>query len=329
MPFPAVRMRRYRQNQALRDMFSLSKPAASKFIWPLFLVPGTGIRDEISSMPGQFRYSLDTLLPAVEQAMQQGINAVLLFGIVDNGEKDKYGSGACFDSGIVQRGIRELKKRFPRLLVFSDVCLCAYTDHGHCGPLFPNGSVDNDAANEMLVKVALSHAEAGVDCVAPSAMMDGQVQAIRSALDRNSFKKTLLMSYSTKFASSLYGPFRDAEQSEPGQGDRKGYQAPYGDLKQALRESQLDEEEGADILMVKPSLYYLDVLAKLRERTDLPIGAYNVSGEYSMIQAMAQNGWGDLYEMAAESLTAIQRAGSDLIISYWAPYYDKIFGRLD
>jgi len=208
----------------------------------------------------------------------------------------------------------------------TDVCLCAYTNHGHCGPLDRQGQVDNDAAIGLLSRVAVSHAAAGADVVAPSAMMDGQVSAIRAALDENALDQTLLMAYSTKFASSMYGPFRDAENSAPSSGDRKGYQASYGNLRAALRESDFDEDEGADILMVKPSLFYLDVLAKVRERTDLPVAAYNVSGEYSMLIAAAERGWGDLDGMARESLMALERAGADLFLSYWAPRYRELFG---
>ena len=207
----------------------------------------------------------------------------------------------------------------------TDVCLCAYTSHGHCGPLRPDGSVENDAANALLAKVALSHAEAGADVIAPSAMMDGQILEIRQTLDDHDMQDTLLMAYSSKFASNMYGPFRDAENSKPGQGDRKGYQASYANLRAALRESEFDEEEGADILMVKPALFYLDVLQKIREASDRPVAAYNVSGEYSMLIAAAERGWGDLMGMVRESLMAIDRAGADLFLSYWAPRYREIF----
>ena len=225
----------------------------------------------------------------------------------------------------MQEAIQVLKKEFPHLVVMTDVCLCAYTSHGHCGPLNPTGDVDNDPALDQLAEIALSHARSGADCVAPSAMMDGQVQAIRKGLDEGGFQDTLLMSYSTKFASSMYGPFREAEQSAPGKGDRQGYQQSYRDPRQAVRESIFDEDEGADILMVKPALYYLDIISKLREQTDLPLAAYNVSGEYSMIHASADRGWGDLRAMARESVAAISRAGTDIIISYWANRYDELF----
>ena len=289
------------------------------------MVEGRNRCEPIDSMPGQFRYSVDQLIKALELVVKQGIGGVLLFGQTE-GEKDAGGSGAWDDGGVVQLAIPAIKREFPDLVVMSDVCLCAYTDHGHCGPLQRDGSVDNDAAIELLAKVAVSHAGAGADVVAPSAMMDGQVLAIRDALSDEDLNDTLLMSYSTKFASAMYGPFRDAENSSPSAGDRKGYQASYANLRVALRESELDEDEGADILMVKPSLFYLDVLAKLRECTDLPVAAYNVSGEYSMLIAAADRGWGDLNEMVIESLMALERAGCDMFLSYWASRYDDIFG---
>jgi len=295
-------------------------PAASKFVWPIFVVEGQGRKEEIPSMPGQCRVSVDQLVQWVEPALKQGIGSVLLFGQTEQA-KDADGSEAFNPRGALQQAIPILKRAFPELVVMTDVCLCAYTSHGHCGPLDRHGQVDNDASCELLAKVALSHAQAGADVVAPSAMMDGQVMAIREILDENDFNQTLLMAYSTKFASAMYGPFRDAENSTPSAGDRKGYQASYANLRAALRESDLDEEEGADMLMVKPSLFYLDVLAKLRERTDLPVAAYNVSGEYSMLIAAAERGWGDLHGMVRESLMALDRAGADLIISYWASRY--------
>ncbi|MBT3192250.1 MAG: porphobilinogen synthase, partial [Verrucomicrobia bacterium] len=217
-------------------------------------------------------------------------------------------------------------KACPELLLITDVCLCAYTSHGHCGPLHAGGDVDNDAANDLLAKVALSHAAAGADVVAPSAMMDGQVAAIRGALDTEQYNDTILMSYSSKFASSMYGPFREAEKSSPQHGDRQGYQASYADLRSALRESQEDEAEGADILMVKPALLYLDIITRVRDMTDLPVAAYNVSGEYAMLHATADRGWGDLYPMARESIAALGRAGTDIFISYWANQYREVLG---
>ncbi len=324
--FPEMRLRRLRQNAALRDMLSLPMPAPEKFVWPVFVVPGEGRNEPIEAMPGQCRMSPDVLVEELKPVRDMGIRAMLVFGVVeDDGLKDGVGSAAYDEDGVVQRAVRRVREEHPDLLAFTDVCLCAYTEHGHCGPLDDAGNVDNDAANEVLAKVALSHAAAGADVVAPSAMMDGQVRALRTALDSANFAQTLVMSYSTKFASNMYGPFRDAEHSAPQGGDRSGYQAPFGDLRQALRESELDEGEGADILMVKPSLLYLDVLCRLRERTDLPIAVYNVSGEYSMLIASADRGWGDLRGMVRESTTALVRAGADIIISYWANRYNELF----
>ncbi|MDD4016616.1 MAG: porphobilinogen synthase [Kiritimatiellae bacterium] len=325
MRFPDIRLRRLRRAPAIRRLFDAPAPPASKLIWPVFVVEGEKRCEPIMSMPGQNRLSVDMLLRALEPVAAQGVGGVLLFGQAESG-KDAAGSGAYDECGIVQRAVPAIKRAFPELVVMTDVYLCAYTAHGHCGPLDRLGQVDNDAAVELLARVAVSHAAAGADVVAPSAMMDGQVTAIRVSLNENAFEKTLLMSYSTKFASSMYGPFRDAENSTPSAGDRKGYQASYRNLRAALRESDFDEEEGADILMVKPALFYLDVLAKMRERTELPIAAYNVSGEYSMLIAAAERGWGNLIDMVHETLMSLDRAGADLLISYWAPQYREIFG---
>ena len=312
-------------------MFDLEIPAPAKWCWPTFVVPGQNIKEEIASMPGQYRYSPDQLVKAVERVVKQGVGSILLFGQTD-GIKDNGGSQAWSDRGVVQQAVRLLKQAFPHLTIITDVCLCAYTDHGHCAPLRADGSLDNDAACECLAKVALSHAAAGADIVAPSAMMDGQISVIREALTENDFKQTLLMAYSTKFASACYGPFRDAEgsapQLRPGMpADRKGYQASYANPRNALMESVLDEAEGADILMVKPALFYLDMIQTLRQRTLLPVAAYNVSGEYAMLIATARQGWGDLDELVRESTMGIVRAGADLIISYWASEYERYFGK--
>ena len=277
-------------------------------------------------MPGQSRMSVDVLCSELGPVAAGGIGGILIFGVVENNRKDARGSFAHDDNGLVQQAVREVRKNFDDLLVFTDVCLCAYTEHGHCGPLNKDDDVDNDAANKILAKVAVSHAAAGAHGVAPSAMMDGQVSAIRQNLSNTGFNDTLIMSYSTKFASAMYGPFREAAESAPTSGDRRSYQAPYNDIHQALRESALDEQESADILIVKPALFYLDVITRLRKNTQLPLAAYNVSGEYSMLIASAEKGWGDLYAMARESIMAMVRAGSDIIISYWANQYDKIFG---
>ena len=319
-----VRLRRLRRTEAIRGMFAMDRPSRDRFIWPVFLVEGAGRKEPIASMPGQFRWSVDRLVAE----FPSGVKSVLLFGQTE-GEKDEIGSAAADMGGVVQRAIPALKAAFPDLVVFTDVCLCAYTSHGHCGPHDPDGDIDNDAACEMLARVAVSHARAGADGVAPSAMMDGQIAAIRSALDEEGFKKTLLISYSTKFASTMYGPFRDAENSAPSQGDRQGYQASYRDPDAAVRESLVDEAEGADALMVKPALWYLDMIAKVRSRTLLPVMAYNVSGEYSMVHAAAKAGFCDLYAAARESLYAIFRAGATQVISYWTPFYGEIFGTSD
>ncbi|NQU41496.1 MAG: porphobilinogen synthase [Lentisphaerae bacterium] len=321
--FPDIRLRRMRQTAAMRRMLAAPFPGPERFMWPVFVVAGNGVCEPIDAMPGQFRYSVDHLLEALKPVVALGIGGVLIFGLAEDDRKDANGSYAFNSKGPVQAAVRAVRKAFPELLVFTDVCLCAYTLHGHCGPLDEQGDVSNDMADALLSKVALSHAEAGAHGVAPSAMMDGQVAAIREALDDEGFSNTILMSYSTKFASAMYGPFREAEKSSPQSGDRKGYQAAYGDLSTALRESDMDEAEGADILMVKPSLFYLDVLSKLRERTDLPIAAYNVSGEYAMLIATADRGWGDLHEMVRESIVALDRAGADIIISYWANQYSQ------
>ncbi len=323
--FPEVRLRRLRRTPALRDMFAMPRPGPEKFIWPVFLVPGTRRREPIASMPGQFRLSADELVKELAPVVASGVRSVLLFGQHEGDGKDECGTPAADPGGAVQRAIPILREAYPDLVILTDVCLCAYTAHGHCGPRDAVGDVDNDAACEMLARVAVSHARAGADGVAPSAMMDGQVAAIRHALDEEGFAQTLLVSYSTKFASQMYGPFRDAENSAPGEGDRQGYQASFRDVRTAVRESLLDEAEGADALMVKPALFYLDLIREVSERSLLPVMAYNVSGEYSMIHAAAAAGHCDLYATARESLYAIFRAGATQVISYWAPFYSRIF----
>ncbi len=322
--YPDIRLRRLRWTAARRKLFDEPMPGPEKFLWPVFVRAGRDGRDPIEAMPGQFRYGVDGLLRDLENPAKTGIGGILLFGLEDNRRKDPQGSGAWRAGGPVQKAVKAVKKHYPDLAVFTDVCLCAYTSHGHCGTLRRDGQVDNDAACARLAKVAVSHAEAGADGVAPSAMMDGQVAAIRRALAQAGCDDTLLMSYSTKFASSLYGPFREAERSAPRHGDRQGYQASCRDVATALRESELDEQEGADILMVKPALFYLDVISRLRGTTKLPIAAYNVSGEYSMLIAAAERGMGDLRAMARESIFAIRRAGADLLISYWANRYGEL-----
>ncbi len=324
--YPDVRLRRLRLTAERRRLFDAPLPGPEKFIWPVFVKSGRNVKEPIATLPGQFRYSIDSLLRNLEKPARAGIGGILIFGLGDTGRKDAQGSEAWSPRAPVQKAVKAVKKAYPHLVVFTDVCLCAYTGHGHCGPLRRDGQVDNDAACAHLARTAVSHADAGADGVAPSAMMDGQVLTLRQALAQAGHDDTILMSYSTKFASALYGPFREAEQSAPQKGDRQGYQASYRDTAQALRESSLDEAEGADILMVKPALFYLDILTRLRERTDLPLAAYNVSGEYAMLIAAAERGMGDLNAMVRESLFAIHRAGADLIISYWANRYDEVMG---
>jgi porphobilinogen synthase len=323
--YPEIRLRRLRQSAGIRRMLDAPLPGPEKFMWPAFVIDGTAKREPIEAMPGQSRLSVDQLLIDLEPIVASGIGGVLLFGLTEDANKDQAGTAAYDEQGAVQRAIREVKEKFPGFIVAADACVCAYTDHGHCGPLTDSGDVDNDAANAVLARIAVSQAAAGADIVAPSSMMDGQVLAIREGLEADGFSDALIMSYSTKFASAMYGPFRDAEKSQPGKGDRKGYQASYGDLRTALRESEFDEAEGADMLMVKPALFYLDVLARLRDMTDLPIAAYNVSGEYSMLHACADRGWGDLRGMVQESTAALVRAGADILISYWANQYEALF----
>lgn len=323
--FPRVRLRRYRQRAAVRRLFDRPLPAPERFLYPVFVRPGQGVREPIAAMPGQFRHSLDQLEPALRPVVQTGIGGVLLFGLVEDDGKTEDGARAADPQGIVPQAVHALRQAFGQdLMVATDVCLCAYTTHGHCGPLDGRGRVDNDAALPRLAETAVAHAQAGADLVAPSAMMDGQVAAIRDSLDRAGHTDCLLMSYSTKFASSMYGPFREAAHSAPGTGDRQGYQASARDLRTALRESALDEVEGADLLMVKPSLFYLDLIVRLRKASQLPIAAYNVSGEYSMLIAAAERGWGDLRAMVRESVAALDRAGADLIISYWCDRYQEL-----
>lgn len=324
--FPDVRLRRLRRTAAIRDVFGMDAPSPAKFIWPVFVVPGSGRREPIASMPGQYRLSADELVKELAPVVASGVKSVLLFGQHEGEGKDECGTPAADPHGAVPRAIPVLRAAYPDLVILTDVCLCAYTAHGHCGPHDPDGDIDNDAACEMLARVAVSHVQAGADGVAPSAMMDGQIAAIRRALDDEGFKKALLISYSTKFASQMYGPFRDAENSAPGQGDRQGYQASYRDPRTSIRESILDEAEGADALMVKPALFYLDLIKEVSSRSLLPVMAYNVSGEYSMIHAAAEKGYCDLYATARESLYAIFRAGATQVISYWAPFYRDVFG---
>ena len=318
--FPTRRLRRLRGSATLRAMLGEVRVSPKDLIAPLFVREGEGIKREIPSMPGQFQYSVDTAMETVRRWADAGIPAVLLFGIPP--AKDPEGSSAWDDNAPVQRLSREIKKHLPQTLVITDVCLCEYTDHGHCGLILRRRDgtkdVDNDATLELLAKTALSHARSSTDIVAPSAMMDGQVRAIRQALDAEGFTDTAIMSYSVKFASSLYGPFRDAAEGPPKFGDRRTYQMDFAAPRQAIVEAAADIEEGADIIMVKPAATYLDVIASIRRRFDVPLAAYHVSGEYSMIKAAAQAGWLDERSAAVEITSAIKRAGADLIITYFA-----------
>ncbi len=315
MYFPVYRPRRLRKNETLRRMVRETKLSPDDFIYPLFVCPGRKVRKEISSMPGVAQLSVDLAVEEAREAHGLGIPAVILFGIPR--KKDLRGTEGYSRTGIVQQAIRAIKEKIPGLIVITDVCLCEYTSHGHCG-LIVKGEVDNDATLGLLSKMALSHAEAGVDMVAPSDMMDGRVKAIRETLDRRGFENLPIMAYAAKHASGFYGPFREAAESTPQFGDRKSYQMDPANAREAVREAALDVQEGADIIMVKPALPYLDIIRAVREEFDLPVAAYNVSGEYAMIKAAAQRGWLDEERVMMEVLTAIKRAGADLIITYFA-----------
>ena len=315
MVFPEYRPRRLRKNEAFRSLIRETHLSAAQFVYPLFVVPGKNKQEEIASMPGISRISVDKLAKEAEQCLKLGVNSVILFGLPE--KKDAMGSGAHTKNGIVQQAIRELKSKTPELTVITDVCLCEYTSHGHCGCLI-NKTVDNDATLEILAKTALSHAEAGADMVAPSDMMDGRVAEIRAALDEHDFANLPIMSYAVKYASAFYGPFREAADCAPQFGDRRGYQMDPANVREALREATLDVDEGADILMVKPAVAYLDIISKLRDEFDLPIAAYHVSGEYAMIKAAAEKGWIDGDRVMEETLLSIKRAGADIIVTYFA-----------
>lgn len=322
--FPGLRLRRMRKNASFRNMFAAPMPGPEKFVWPVFVVPGQGIRQPVAAMPGQFRYSVDTLVDAVGAVRNMGINAVMLFGVIGPEHKSPDGCYAWNADGVTQQAIRALRAAFPELIIFADVCLCEYTSHGHCGMIDERGRVLNDPSLELLAKIALSYAAAGADNVAPSAMMDGQIKVIRAALESGGYHDTSIMSYSSKFASGMYGPFREAANSAPASGDRKSYQADWRNPAAALLESRLDEQEGADILMVKPALFYLDIIAAVKQDSLLPLAAYNVSGEYSMLIASSERNWGDLKTMVRESVGAISRSGADIILSYWANQYNQL-----
>ena len=313
--FPGVRLRRLRRGQPLRRMVQEARLHVEEFVYPVFVVPGHGQRQPIESMPGICRFSADTLVEEAAEARDLGIPALILFGLPSH--KDEMGSEAYHPEGVTQKAIRALKQAMPELLVMVDVCLCEYTSHGHCGVVV-DGEVDNDRSLELLSATALSLAQAGADVVAPSAMMDGQVAAIRQRLDEEGLTSTPIMAYASKYASCFYGPFREAADSTPGFGDRRSYQMDPANAREALREVELDAAEGADILMVKPALPYLDIISRVRAAFNHPLAAYNVSGEYSMVKAAAQRGWLEERRAVTEVLTAIKRAGADILITYHA-----------
>ena len=313
--FPQVRLRRLRRTEALRALVRENQVDVGDLIYPMFIVEGKGIKEEITSMPGIFRHSPDRLPLEIEEIAGLKIPAVLLFGIPEN--KDETGSSGYHPEGVIQQAIRVIKKSVPELVVITDVCLCEYTSHGHCG-IITNGQVDNDQTLPLLAKIALSHVDAGADIIAPSDMMDGRVKVIREALDEEGFQHIPILSYAAKYASAFYGPFREAAESTPQFGDRRAYQMDPPNVREALREVEQDIAEGADIVMVKPALAYLDVIRQVRNTFNYPLAAYNVSGEYSMIKAAAQRGWIDGKQVILETLTAIKRAGADIILTYHA-----------
>jgi len=323
MPFPIHRPRRLRSTESIRRLVRETRLDPANFVLPLFVCPGEGVRRPISSMPPQAQMSIDVTVEECREIECLGIGGIMLFGLPET--KDEQASGAYDDNGIVQRAVRAIKKEVPDLLVITDVCNCEYTSHGHCG-LVVDGDVDNDATLEWLAKAAVSHARAGADIVAPSDMMDGRVGAIRTALDADGFSKTPILSYAAKFASVFYGPFREAAESAPRFGDRRSYQMDPANAREAMREIALDLEEGADMIMVKPAMPYLDLIREARDRFDVPISAYQVSGEYSMIMAAAANGWIDLERAMMESLTSIKRAGADFILTYFAKAAARVLG---
>lgn len=315
MQFPEYRPRRLRKNENFRRLIRETWLNVADLIYPLFVVSGKKVKKPIQAMPGNFQMSIDYIVGEAKKARELGIPGILLFGIPPS--KDEQGTGAFAKDGIIQQAVRRVKNEVPDILVITDVCLCEYTSHGHCG-IIEKEAVDNDMTLEVLAETAVSHARAGADMVAPSAMMDGQITAIRGALDENNFENIPVMAYAAKYASCFYGPFRDAAESTPQFGDRRAYQMDPANGDEAIREITLDVAEGADIIMVKPALPYLDIICRAKQEFDLPLAAYNVSGEYSMIKAAAQLGWLDEERAMLESLTAIKRAGADIIITYWA-----------
>ncbi len=318
-----IRPRRLRRTSAIRDMVRETNLSPKDFIFPIFVRYGHNEKEPITSMPEQYRFSVDTVVNEAEEISSLGIPSIILFGIPQ--EKDAVGSSAYDEDGVVQRAIKAIKDRLPDMVVITDVCLCEYTDHGHCG-VIKNGKVDNDTTVELLAREALTHAKAGADFVAPSDMMDGRVAAIRKELDENGFHDTGILSYAVKYASAFFGPFREAADSAPQFGDRSGYQMDPANASEAIKEAILDMEEGADMIMVKPALPYLDIIRRVREECLLPLAAYNVSGEYSMIKAADQKGWIDGKKVMMEALICIKRAGADLIITYFAKDAARVLG---
>jgi porphobilinogen synthase len=315
MSFPANRPRRLRRSESLRGLVRETRLSTAGFIYPLFVCPGSNVRQEVGSMPGVYQQSVDRIVEECRELESLGIPGVILFGLPET--KDARGSSSLSANGVVQRAIEAIRKAKLNMLVITDVCLCEYTDHGHCG-VIENGEVANDPTLEILAEQALSHARAGADIIAPSDMMDGRVAAIRARLDAHKFQDIAVLSYAAKYCSGFYGPFREAAQSAPQFGDRRGYQMDPANAREALKEVALDLEEGADMVMVKPALPYLDIIRRVRDRFDVPVAAYNVSGEYAMVKAAAQKGWIDEQRVVIELLTGIQRAGASIIITYHA-----------
>ena len=321
MPFPTHRLRRLRKNETIRRMVRETKLLPDNLIYPVFICEGKNIRNQIKSMPGCFQISVDNLIREAKELHKLKILAMILFGIPS--KKDETGSQAFAKNGIVQKAVREIKKNIPELIIITDICLCAYTSHGHCG-IIKKGKIDNDATVKILAEIAVSHAESGADIVAPSDMMDGRVKVIRKALDENSFEDTPIMSYAAKYASSFYAPFKEAAESKPESGDRKSHQIDPANSDEAMREIAFDIEEGADIIIVKPALPYLDIIYRAKEKFEIPLAAYHVSGEYSLIKAGGKLGWIDENQVMMESLLSIKRAGADMIITYFAKEAAKL-----
>ena len=326
MGFPRLRLRRFRRGETWRRAVRETSLAADDLVYPLFVVGGAGVRNSVASMPGVYQLSVDLIVKETREVQTLGIPAVILFGVPDEGEKDAAGSAGYDPDGLVPTAIRAIKDSVPDLLVWADVCLCEYTDHGHCGLLTEDGDVDGDASLPLLARAAVAYAEAGADAVAPSDMMDGRVGAIRTALDDAELGDVPIVSYAAKYASAFYGPFRDVAHSAPTSGDRKGYQMDPANADEALREVELDIEEGADMVMVKPAGPYLDVIFRVKETFGMPTAAYQVSGEYALIKAAAEKGWVDEERVMMESLTAIKRAGADLILTYYAKDVARVLG---